>query len=167
MVNKKIVIIVTILAILVIGSIFGYEVYKFNQKSNSADTVVDTKTLSENNIPTTNTTIESTSTNNETAENTITDNETKETNTIQEENTNTSSNSTETNTPKATDVEKTEEKAISILKEKLGSDNSNVYFYIEEEVEKGIFIISVRDSDTTAEISSYKVDTNKKTATEN
>ena len=57
--------------------------------------------------------------------------------------------------------------AISLAKEKWGKKNSNVYFDVEDKNEKkGIYTIVVRDSSTTVEMTTYKVDINKKTVTE-
>ena len=45
--------------------------------------------------------------------------------------------------------------------------SSNVYFDIEDKNEsKGIYTVVVRDSSTTVEMVTYKVDINKKTVTE-
>ncbi len=54
-----------------------------------------------------------------------------------------------------------------MVKQKWGSKNNNVYFDVEDVNEKkGIYTIVVRDSNTTVEIVTYKVDINKKTVTE-
>lgn len=113
-------------------------------------------------------------------ENSNSDNETENTtsntsseNTIDANNStkNTSSNTSSNknnSTSKTDSTEKDPEKlAISLAKEKWGKKNSNVYFDVEDKNEKkGIYTIVVRDSSTTIEMVTYKVDVNKKTVTE-
>ena len=97
--------------------------------------------------------------------NTSSDNTTTENNSSKNTNT---SNSKNNSTSKTNSTEKDPEKlAISLAKEKWGKKNSNVYFDVEDKNEKkGIYIIVVRDSSTTVEMTTYKVDINKKTVTE-
>ena len=173
MVNKKIVIVCTIIAILIFGCIFGYKIYKFNKDNNNnideKSDLNNNSNINLNKIEDTNTT-ENTVDENTITENTLDSNETDTTNTVDDNNTNTSSNNvTDTNTDANNKQEgnKSEDIAISIIKEKLGNKNTNVYFYVEEELENGVYIVSIRDSDTTAEIATYKVDINNKTVKEN
>ena len=104
-------------------------------------------------------------TNNTSSVNTTEENETKENNSTKNTSSNTATNN---NTSKTNSTEKDPEKLdISLAKEIWGKKNSNVYFDVEDKNEKkGIYTIVVRDSSTTVEMTTYKVDINKKTVTE-
>ena len=175
MVNKKVVAISTVIVMIIVAIIVFLEVKKMNSYENIAQNEnniahnTSSNVLKEENI--TNTAIE-----NKIEENTITENIVEE-NKVEEntitENTTTenkvSENSTSKNSsPKTKANEKDPEKiAISLAKEKWGNMSSNVYFDVEDKNEsKGIYTVVVRDSSTTVEMVTYKVDINKKTVTE-
>lgn len=173
MVDKKAVVVATVIALVLFGIILGLRIknlnsyeYKETEETNvnqnttvnstqenettktSVENKVDENVLEENNI-----------TENTIAENTVSENKVDENTT--KENTTTSSS---TNKKTEKDPEKL---AISLVKEKWGNINSNVYFDVEDKNEsKGIYTIVVRDNSTTVEIATYKVDINKKTVTE-
>lgn len=184
MVDKKAVIIVSIIALIIVGTILGIRIKNLNKyEYQEADEIEITKNASSNvaqESEDTNSSVEESNKRNDSeniieekqiTENTISntnsenitpeDNSTKNTTS----NTSTSKNNSTSNT---NSIEKDPEKlAISLAKEKWGKKNSNVYFDVEDKNEKkGIYTIVVRDSSTTVEMVTYKVDINKKTVTE-
>lgn len=66
-------------------------------------------------------------------------------------NANTNNNSTNTKTAK--------ERAMELVEKEWGKDNT-VYFYVDEEKENNIFVVSVRDKNTTNVLSWYDVNLN-------
>ena len=56
--------------------------------------------------------------------------------------------------------------AISLAKKEWGEDNS-VYYSVEDGSSKDEYIVSIRDSSTTAEIVTYNVNVKTKTVKEN
>ena len=170
MVNKKIVIIATFIMLILVGLIAGYKVYKMSQEEKYKETEVEQKTA-KNAIKETNTVNEIS---NNTIDNTTTDNTLDaEENTTTNTTTNTSgdkiSNTTSSNTTNSGEPQRnssTEDIALQLAKEKWNNKNTNVYFFIEEKGSDGIYTISVRDSDTTEELTTYKVDTTTKKVTE-
>ena len=205
MVDKKVVAIATIIAVIVFGLVLGLRIKNLNKyeykeptetgvaQSVSNNKAQESKTAhsSTENISTNNTSeneaseneleenkaIENSNAENEkensnsenkaenTTSNTSSENTTTENNSAKNTNTSTSKNNS---TSKIDSTEKDPEKlAISLAKEKWGKKNSNVYFDVEDKNEKkGIYTIVVRDSSTTIEMVTYKVDVNKKTVTE-
>ena len=195
MVDKKAVAIVSIIALIIVGVILGIRVknlnsYKYkepkeeignaqnvtgNQKSsnnekssveNSSNNKGSEDETSKNEKEDDNSNNKTeTTTNNTSFVNTTEENATKENNSTKNTSSNTATNN---NTSKTNSTEKDPEKlAISLAKEKWGKKNSNVYFDVEDKNEKkGIYTIVVRDSSTTVEMTTYKVDINKKTVTE-
>ena len=167
MVNKKAVFIATIVAVLVIGVIFAFNVNKLDKENSNIEE--NTNASSNINVNKNETETNKTVENNVNDENTT--NTTAEANTVKEENTNTNNSTENTNTSsnqkdKAEEYEVSAEGAIKLLKTKI-KQRSNTYFYTEDEVSEGVYIISLRDETTTAEIASYKVDVKNKTVTEN
>ena len=176
MVDKKAVIIATVIAIVIIGGILGFKIYKYNKEeygksdveASQSTNIINEETQKQNtqkadkeeNLSRPENTSktdseENTSSSEKTENNTNTENQ-ADTNTTSKNEKNTDNNENSS-----------EEDAIKLAKQKWGNQNSNVYFYAEDEVEKGVFIISVRDNNTTAELVSYKVNTNTKKVTQN
>lgn len=203
MVDKKVVIVVSIIAIIIIGLILGIRIknlnsYKYhetkeeigtaqnvtNNQSSSSNKNISKENGSENNdyeneleanktdensvskSEVENKNVENSNSKN-TISNTSSENKTEENNLTNNTSSNTSA-SKNNSTSKTDSTEKDPEKlAISLAKEKWGKKNSNVYFDVEDKNEKkGIYTIVVRDSNTTVEMITYKVDVNKKTVTE-
>ena len=165
MVNKKAVFIATIVAVLVIGVIFAFNVNKLDKENSNIEE--NTNASSNINVNKNETETNKTVENNVNDENTT--NTTAEANTVKEENTNNSTENTNTSSnqkDKAEEYEVSAEGAIKLLKTKI-KQRENTYFYAEDEISEGVYIISLRDETTTAEIASYKVDVKKKTVTEN
>lgn len=175
MVNKKVVAISTVIVMIIVAIIVFLEVKKMNNYENIAQNENNTaRNISSNFLKEEN--ITNTVTENKIEENTITEN-TLEENKVEEntikENTTTENKVSEKSTSKNSSSktkanEKDPEKlAISLAKEKWGNISSNVYFDVEDKNEtKGIYTVVVRDSSTTVEMVTYKVDINKKTVTE-
>lgn len=150
MVNKKAVLIATIIAIIVLGGIFGFKLLQLNKDNINY--------ISEDNNTKNITNTIKNSSNKESTENT------SNTNSVSK---NTSANNETNTTVSNKDDSDPENIAIELVKAKWGNINSNVYFDVEEEVLEGEYIISVRDNDTTTEIASYTVNIKNKTVTEN
>ena len=170
MVNKKAVFTATVLVVLIVGLIIGIQIKKtsINEKYleekeqnliNASNSDVESN---ENKTTVTN------STENDT--NTTEENEVNETTSSTEKN-ETTENSTNTaknnNASTAEKNDSSEEAAMKLLEQKTSYKKDEVYFYVEEEVKKGVYIISIRDGETTTELESYKVDMNNKTITKN
>ena len=49
------------------------------------------------------------------------------------------------------------EKAIDLVKKEWGENDQTVYYYVEEQLSEDVYIISVRDQSTTEDLSSYQV----------
>ena len=180
MVNKKAVAISTLIVMIIVAIIVFLEVKKMNSYENidsNEDNIAQSTSsnvLKEENITNTiienkieeNTITENKEQENQVQENKVEENWVKENTTIENKvNENTTSKN---NSAKTKSNEKDPEKlAISLAKEKWGNISSNVYFDVEDKNEsKGIYTIVVRDSSTTVEMVTYKVDINKKTVTE-
>ena len=154
MVNKKLVVIVTIIAIIVVCGIIyinlkreSQEQYTFSEQTveNAVENNTEKNTQIEENL---------------TEENQIDENkeevnkvENEINNEIEEENkvSNSTSNAKEESLT-------SEEKAIALVKKEWGENDNTVYYYVEEQISDDEFIISVRDQNTTEDLSSYKVD---------
>ena len=181
MVDKKIVVVATVIALIVAGFMFLLGIKSLNNNEQ-----YESKETNTTHVATINA-IEQNKTNNSTIENKIEENiveeniveENKAEENKVEENNATSKNATTENkvsekstsknsSSKSKITEKDPEKiAISLAKEKWGNINSNVYFDVEDKNEsKGIYMVVVRDNSTTVEMVTYKVDINKKTVTE-
>lgn len=72
-------------------------------------------------------------------------------------------NTVENSTSKDTGDTDKKQKAINLVKQDWGTDNS-VYFYVDEEKNDGTYLVSVRDKNTTNVVVWYDVDVNKNTA---
>ena len=175
MVNKKIVAISTVIVMIIVAIIVFLEVKKMNsyenivQNENNTVRNSSSNALKEEDI--TNTVTENiieknTITENIVEENKVEENKVEENTTV--ENKVKDNSTSKNNSSKTKSNEKDPEKlAISLAKEKWGNMSSNVYFDIEDKNEsKGIYTVVVRDSSTTVEMATYKVDINKKTVTE-
>ena len=175
MVNKKVVAISTVIVMIIVAIIVFWEVKKMNSYENIASNenniayTTYSNTLKEENITSTaieNKVEENTITENIVEENKVEENTTTENTTVEnkvKENSTSKNNSSKTKS----DEKDPEKLAISLAKEKWGNMSSNVYFDVEDKNEaKGIYTVVVRDSSTTVEMVTYKVDINKKTVTE-
>ena len=154
MIDKKLVIIVTIIAIILISGIVCFclnrnfqEQYTFIEKN--VDNVIENNKIEENILE-----------KNEFEEN-IVENIENENNIEEEIEENKISNNIVDNTENDKKVEEEEEnnkqKAIDLVKEEWGKEDNTVYYYVEEQVSDNIYIISVRDQATTQDLSTYKV----------
>ena len=162
MVNKKLVIIVTIIAIIVVsGSVYislnreFQEEYTFSEENveNEVENNVQNNTyLKENDI----------------VENKLGDNKVE--NDIKNE---VEKNVVSESQIKENKIEKDDEnlagkdKAISLVKKEWGENDNTVYYYVEEQISDNVYIISVRDQETTQDLSSYKVNVNSECVEKN
>jgi len=158
MVNKKLVIIVTIIAIIVV---VGIVYFSLNRETNGDEYTFSEQTV-ENQVKNDideNILVE---------ENTVKEDEVKE-----EEKQDVKNEENKVSEPEANEVkeEKKEEvqkldgkdKAIELAKKEWGENDNTVYYYVEEQVSDNVYIISVRDQSTTQDLLTYKVNVNKKT----
>lgn len=137
MVNKKIVIIVAILWIIVVGLILKLEINKFNQEFNN-----NTQTSSQISAQTEN--------------NTEQDNK-------QDEKQDSERDKEQDN--KAPEKGSNEKKAIKLAQKEWGEDGT-VYYYIEEVLSDTKYVVSVRSKSSTVGLIDYEVDIEKETVVE-
>ena len=155
MVNKKVVIIATTIAIIIVSAIFYLSIRRFGKIEYTFNEVKESNVINEKKI----------SEQNSTEENTTDENSTVESNTI--ENNTIKNSTTEENTSVEQKVEKTgKDLAVELAKDKWGKEDNSVYYYIEEQKSDNKYIVSVRNKDTTARIIDYEVDIQNKTVEE-
>ena len=154
MVNKKVVIISTIICIILVAGIIYISLNKPYEEPEVENEIAETNGI-ENKIQ-------------ENVEKENTQVEEKVENTEKEENTEVQENKTEE--PKIEEDKKEqkseltgEEKAKELVKKEWGENDKTVYYYVEEQVSDDIYIISVRDAQTTEELSTYEVDNSAET----
>lgn len=156
MIDKKIVIVFTLIAILIVGGIIGHKIYKIN---NSEYNVVQT----ENKSNTTNNVLKNEIEEEKNEENVIVE-ETKEENTTTESNTQNTEvrgkEESDTQNEKENEASK-KEQALNLVKKEWGEDNT-VYYTVDSN-SGNIYNISVRSKATTETLVEYEVDVNKKT----
>lgn len=165
MVNKKAVVIASIIIVIIVGLIFAINVSRFNKQENINN---DNENIIKSNT-TTNSISEKNEINNNTNTNSNSNNTTESTNAIENkttENNTTNTNESKNNNTTSNSKVEPEDIAIDLVKKKYGNKSSSVYFYVEDEEAKGVYIVSVRDKDTTAHIATYRADINKNTVTE-
>lgn len=154
MVNKKVVIISTIICIILVAGIIYINLNKPYEESKTENETIETNVV-ENNVQ-------------ENSEKENTSIEEKDENIEKEENTEVQENKTEE--PKVEENKKEqkseltgEEKAKELVKKEWGENDKTVYYYVEEQVSDDLYIISVRDAQTTEELSTYEVDNSAET----
>lgn len=154
MVNKKVVIISTIICIILVAGIIYISLNKPYEEPEVENEIAETNGV-ENKIQ-------------ENVEKENTQVEEKVENTEKEENTEVQENKTEE--PKVKEDKKEqkseltgEEKAKELVKKEWGENDKTVYYYVEEQVSDDLYIISVRDAQTTEELSTYEVDNSAET----
>lgn len=154
MVNKKVVIISTIICIILVAGIIYISLNKSYEEPEIEKEITETNGV-ENKIQ-------------ENVEKENTQVEEKVENTEKEENTEVQENKAEE--PKIEEDKKEqkseltgEEKAKELVKKEWGENDKTVYYYVEEQVSDDLYIISVRDAQTTEELSTYEVDNSAET----
>ncbi len=154
MVNKKVVIISTIICIILVAGIIYISLNKPYEEPEIEKEITETNGV-ENKIQ-------------ENVEKENKQVEEKVENTEKEENTEMQENKTEE--PKVKEDKKEqkseltgEEKAKELVKKEWGENDKTVYYYVEEQVSDDLYIISVRDAQTTEELSTYEVDNSAET----
>ena len=147
MVNKKIVIICTIIALVIVGAIVGIKIKDFKEKE-----YVNENTENKKNT----TVVQNTVKNEVQEENTIEETEVKgeeELNNGNSENKNSTKNQ-DTSTS-SNDDENTDETALGLVKKEWGEDNT-VYYTIDDQKDN-IYTVSVRSKSTTEQLAEYDV----------
>lgn len=155
MVNKKVVLIVTIIAILVVGVIVGIKIKKLDNidlviseekaKENYDDdnfyNEVNDENIIENKI-----------------NNDVIENEENENNENINKDNNFEENTIDSNSSNNDDkVLSGEEKAKNLAKEKWQNQKTNVYYYVDSKLSDDEYVVSVRDNDTTISLIDYKI----------
>ena len=159
MIDKKAVILCTLIAVLIVGGIIGYKIYKINSVENETK-----QTENKNNTTNYNISKEEVEKKEEIKEkNDVTD-ETKEDNTTTESNTQNTEikgkEEVDTQNEKENESSK-KEQALDLVKKEWGEDNT-VYYTIDS-TSGNIYNISVRSKATTEALIEYEVDViNKK-----
>lgn len=146
MVNKKLVIIITIIAIIVVGAIVGYGIMSLQETEYTFDEVSNNTIGDEENSIANNTVDE-----NVVDENVVDKNATDEN--LAQQNTTTESND---NSASSEDPEEVA-KSLAEQKWKEEGQNQEVYYYVEEQLSDNVYVISVRSKDTTAVLIDYEV----------
>ena len=162
MVNKKVVIICSIIALIIVGGIVGIQIKKLNEIENVGevqDTAKQNTSVNQNSA----TSNETENTENE--EQNITQENTSEQNQIKGEEEK-EQEQTEENTANTSNTEETAENknlsAIDLAKKQWGEDDS-VYYTIDHQSNE-IYTISVRSKSTTEQLAEYEVDVKEQTA---
>ena len=145
MVNKKAVLIATVIAIVVVIIAVIIGVNALDDLDYSFETV-ETNEVQEENTTEENTIEEETDSS---EENVVEENTTEETNT-------TESNEVVEETSIDDSTESDEDIAKNLAEEKWGEDDS-VYYYVEEELSDGVYLVSVRSQETTETLEEYEV----------
>ena len=144
MVDKKIVVIASIIAIIIVGAIICIKL-KLNQNTNETYINIVSEKSIQNTAP-----------NNEQkpqeVENAVL--EEVEEHTVTEE----PENSVEGNTSQ-NDVQEAsgEDKAKELAQKEWGKSDDTVYYYLEEKISDNVYIISVRNKETTASLMDYEI----------
>ena len=159
MVNKKIVIICSIIALIIVGAIVGINIKKFNDAQNSMNEVkanqdVRNEINSENQISNENNAISEEE--NEVSENLTNQEQIKgEEETKPESNENKTENTVSDNTNNE-EEESGDEVAINLAKKEWGEDDNTVYYTIDTK-SNDTYTISVRSKSTTEQLAEYDV----------
>ena len=157
MIDKKLVVICTLIVVLIVGGIVGYKIYKLNNAENEVVQM-------ENKTNTTNINTQK----NEIEE--VKKEENKVEEEIKEDNTTTESNTQNTEIKGKEEVDTQNEKenesnkkeqALDLVKKEWGEDNT-VYYTVDSN-SGNIYNISVRSKATTEALIEYEVDVTKKT----
>ena len=150
MVNKKVVILVSILSIVITGAIVYFSLkpllnikYSFGDEEYESKTSIIGNKTQENIVENKNEIEDETNIE-------VEENNTSETNKISEKENN--------NTTPTSDSKKTgKELALELAKKEWGENDISVYYYIEEKKSEDVYIISVRNRETTAGMIDYEV----------
>ena len=159
MINKKVVIIATIIIVLIVGVIVGIKIKDFK---NIIGDFIEENTIDSNANASENDKTNSIKNTTENSENNIintTDNDEQNNKNIDNHNTTSSKNDVGAGNNSSPDSgkESSEEKALNLVKNKWGKNDNNVYYYVEEQVSDDVFVISVRDKNTTMSLANYEV----------
>ena len=162
MVDKKVVIIVSIIAIIITSIVVYFSLQSFDKQ------YAENENIDENvNKNYTNEQNENISSNNNKQKNELNqqnniekENETENENAIEEPANETKEDKDET--PKVEEKNSGDEIAIELVKKEWGEKDDTVYYNIEEQISDNVYIVSVRDQETTEDLSEYRVDIKQK-----
>lgn len=160
MVNKKIVVICSVIALIIVGGIAWFQIKDFNDSENKRSEVSDNQTVQ--NIATTNTNTENTleNTQEETNSNENVQNSTKGEEESVANNTQNATNNNQKDGEINTE-ENNDDTAINLVKKEWGEDNT-VYYSIDKH-SGNIYNISVRSKSDTTQLAEYEVNLTDKT----
>ena len=165
MVDKKAVIIVTIISLVIVGLLM----YMGLHGKDSENTVTETV---QNNTSITNTINEILTDNEKNVENTTenTEENTEKENISEQENKTENETTDENKASSNSEQEKKENPediAISLVKKKWGEKDDSVYYYVEDKIAENVYLVSVRSSETTEDLGEYKVNIKSKKVEKN
>ena len=165
MVNKKAVIICSIIALIIVVAIVGIKIKDFKNTQNEMNNKVNEPQISRN--PTKNENIVSNDIALEENKNETTENEVKQEEVKGEEETKSSetvSNETESTAQNTNNGEENgDEAAINLVKNEWGADDTTVYYTIDTKSGDRTYTISVRSKSTTEQLAEYDVNLADKT----
>ena len=153
MVNKKVVIIVSIFTVIIVSAIVYFSLISLDKQYPVSGEVNEVYNIQKNeNIE---------------KNNNIQKNEIKQENNIEKENeVEEPANETSEDENETSEVEKEkndgDEKAITLVKKEWGEKDDTVYYNIEEQISDNVYIVSVRDKETTEDLAEYRVDIKQK-----
>lgn len=166
MVNKKAVIICSIIALIIVGAIVGIKIKNFKDTQNEMNEKENKPQISSNKVESENTisnenNVTSEENKNETTENEVKqeikgEEETKSSETVKNETENTVTNTN-------SEEENGDEAAINLVKNEWGVDDTTVYYTIDVKSSDTTYTISVRSKTTTEQLAEYDVDLKDKT----
>ena len=163
MINKKIVIICSIITLVIVGAIVGIKIKNFKDTQNAMGKTNDSQ-ISNNKINNENIISKE---NNETTENQTNDvaeNTSSQEQVKGEEETKPEvpENATQNTTADNNKEENSDEAAVNLVKQEWGTDDTTVYYTIDTK-SNDTYIISVRSKSTTEQLAEYEVDLKDKT----
>lgn len=161
MVNKKVVIICSIIALVIVGAIVGIKIKNFKDTQNEMNNRISESQISSNKDESASTISNENNVTSEENENEVKqeikgEEETKSSETVKNE-----TESIETNT--SSEEESGDEAAINLVKNEWGFDDTTVYYTIDVKSSDTTYTISVRSKLTTEQLAEYDVNLTDKT----
>lgn len=161
MVNKKVVIICSIIALVIVGAIVGIKIKDFKDTQNEMNNRISESQISSNKVESASTISNENNVTSEENENEVKqeikgDEETKSSETVKNE-----TESIVTNT--SSEEEIGDEVAINLVKNEWGFDDTTVYYTIDVKSSDTTYTISVRSKLTTEQLAEYDVNLIDKT----
>ena len=167
MVNKKVVILCSIIALIIVGAIVGIKIKNFKDTQNAMMSKVNQSEISSNKVNSENLISNENNVTSEENKNESTDNQSSQEQIKGEEEK--TSEKTENNTENTTsdnnnsEEQNGDEAAINLVKKEWGADDKTVYYTIDTKSSDTTYTISVRSKSTTEQLAEYDVDLKDKT----